>query len=134
MVTIGIIATLMAILLPNLMGARERAEDAQKIQDLGAIKNGLRLYYNDHQAYPTGSDAPLGPTFSGYVSNVGVTAYKYYMTDNGDGFIICSNLAAGAGNDDLNSQVKCGVATAGVSVCGLGIGKTGDKVYTVCAK
>lgn len=49
LIAIGIMGTLMAILLPNFMGARERARDAQKLQDMGAIKNALRLYYNDNQ-------------------------------------------------------------------------------------
>jgi len=49
LVVISIIGTLVAILLPNFMGARERARDAQKIQDAYAIKNALRMYYNDNQ-------------------------------------------------------------------------------------
>ena len=52
LVSISIMATLMAVLLPNLVGARERARDAQKVSDMGSIKNGLRMYYNDNQKYP----------------------------------------------------------------------------------
>ena len=49
LVVISIIATLTAILLPNFMGARQRATDSQKKQEMVSIKNALRLFYNDTQ-------------------------------------------------------------------------------------
>ena len=142
LVSIAIMATLMSILLPNFMGAREKAQDSQKIQDIGALKNGLRLYYNDHQAYPTGvtGGGPLSSTFTTYVSSVGSTAYNYYSTGNGDGFILCVNLSSGAGTGDTESQLKCGLNNSPTytpvpnNICGLGIGATGEKVFTVCAR
>lgn len=136
LVAISIMAVLMALLMPNFMSARERARDAQKIQDLGAMKSALRIYYNDKQAYPTGAGGSLDNTFSGYMTNaanLGYT-YGYYQTDSGDGFVTCVGLESGQGNDDLESQAKCGVQSLGFGVCGLGAGATGDKVYTVCAK
>jgi len=141
LVVIAIMATIMAVLLPNLMGARERAKDAARIQDISSMKDALRLYYNDNQAYPVGSGGALGTGFSGYMpnaSNIGYT-YNYYQTDNGDGFIICVNLESGLGDEDTNSQSKCGLTRANftvapATVCGLEIGVTGDKVFTVCAK
>lgn len=136
LISIAIMATLMAILLPNFMGARERARDAQKIQDLGAMKNALRLYYNDNQSYPLGSGGQLGVGMTGYmakVMNLGYT-YNYYQTDNGDGFVLCAGLEVGTGNDDIDSQSKCGIQSLAFGICGLGVGATGDRVYTVCAK
>lgn len=124
LISIAIMATLMAILLPNFMGARERARDAQKIQDIGAMKNALRIYYNDRQAYPTGTATMLDDTFSSYMTNtlnLGYT-YSYTQQNSGDGFIISIGLEAGSGNDDTDSQVKCGLGT------------TTDKIYTVCAR
>lgn len=126
----------MAILLPNFMGARERARDAQKLQDMGAIKNALRLYYNDNQSYPAGSGGALGVGMTAYMSNVmslGYT-YNYYQLNNGDGFVACVGLEGGAGNDDTDSQQKCGVSSLGLGLCGLGVGATGNNVYVVCAK
>ncbi|HPJ17141.1 MAG TPA: type II secretion system protein [Candidatus Woesebacteria bacterium] len=111
LVAIGIIATLTAILLPNFMGARERAKDAQKIQDLNSIKSALRLYYNDHQAYPTGTEERLGSSFSEYlptVENIGFS-YSYTQTNGGDGFYITAPLEANRGDDGNNSQLKCGL-------------------------
>ena len=60
LVAISIIGMLAGLLLPNFLGARKRARDAQRKQDLTQIKKALRLYYNDYQAYPaegTGGDA-----------------------------------------------------------------------------
>ena len=93
LISIGIMGTLMAILLPNFMGARERAKDAQRIQDLGAMKSALRLYYNDNQSYPTVIDVGM----TSYMSNILNLGYTYYQTNNGDGFVVCSVLDAGVG-------------------------------------
>ena len=118
----------MAILLPNFMGARERAKDAQRIQDLGAMKSALRLYYNDNQGYT----ASIGVGMTGYMSNILSLGYTYYQIDNGDGFVVCSVLDSGVGTDDTDSQFKCG--TKDMGICGLGVGLTGDKVFAICAK
>lgn len=119
LVVISIIGTLVAILLPNLMGARERARDAQKIQDANAIKNALRMYYNDNQAYPTPNVAGtvVLPTSYMKASGLGFT-YSQVTTDD---FTIKVPLESGQGDDDLESQRKCG------------IGITVDKIYAVCA-
>ena len=135
LVSISIMATLIAVLLPNLVGARERARDAQKIQDLGAMKNALRMYYNDKQAYPTGSAVVLDSSFSSYMTNTVNLGYTYSQTASGDGFMACAVLEAGAGNDDIESQAKCGFGTdVRPSMCGVANGATADKVFTVCAK
>ena len=118
LVVISIIAVLSAVLMANFMGARERARDAQKIQDLSEVKNALRMYYNDHQSYPltgTNLSGVLVPTYIG-----SVLGYKSY-TSTGDEFKLSVGLEAGAGNEDTDSQVKCGIGT------------TENKVFTVCA-
>jgi len=118
LVVISIIGTLVAILLPNFMGARERARDAQKIQDAYAIKNALRMYYNDNQAYPTpNAGTVVLPTNYMAPSGLGFT-YSQTTTDD---FIIRVPLESGQGDEDLNSQKKCG------------IGVTVDRIYAVCA-
>jgi prepilin-type N-terminal cleavage/methylation domain-containing protein len=125
LVTISIIAVLSAVLVANFMGARERARDAQKIQDLNAVKNALRMYYNDNQSYPGTVDnssynlsSDIGTS---YMSNISNVSYTYLRTNGGDGFILTTGLEAGAGTDDTDSQVKCG------------IGPTADKIFAVCA-
>lgn len=133
LIVIAIIGTLTAILLPNFMGARERAVDTRKIQELGALKNALRGYYNDHQAYPTPiTDTRLADDFMVGISQIG---YTYFMPTSGgvldtDKFQLCVGLDSGAGDEDINSQRRCG-ATGTVGVCGRGT--TIDKLYSVCA-
>ncbi len=132
LVAIAIMATLMAILLPNLLGARERATDSQKIQNLTAIKSALRLYYNDHQSYPAGSGIALDAGMSGYI-NIGSTDYSYYQTNNGDSFLLCSNLSSGVGSDSTDSQARCGLPV-NFQICNIGANTTVPGVYVECAK
>lgn len=141
LVVISIIGILTAVLVVNYMGMRERARDAQKIQDLNGIKTALRMYYNDYQSYPIckdsgGDDAgvdvwvndclggtAIGSSYMPSVSNLGYT-YSYAIEDtSGDSFRLKAALETGAGTDDTDSQLKCGV----------GVGATADKVFMVCA-
>lgn len=129
LVVISIIATLTAILLPNFMGARERASDSKKKQDLIAIKNALRVFYNDTQNYPNTDAAGLGTTLASYMpsmSGIGFT-FTYAQTNNGDGFQLCTYLDAST-DEAVASQNRCknGLAT----FCGLA---TSPKLYVVCA-
>jgi prepilin-type N-terminal cleavage/methylation domain-containing protein len=125
LVSIAIIATLTAILLPNFMGARERAKDAKTIQDLASIKNALRMYFNDKQTYPGAADDTmsfdLDTKLVGYMSPIGI-GYTYIRKDNGDGFLLEAVLDSGQGTDFLGSQTRCGVPG---SV---------PNLYVVCAK
>jgi len=116
LVVISIIGTLVAILLPNFMGARERAKDSQKIQDAYAIKNALRMYYNDNnQSYPGGAASGLTSLLSSYMPSIsGInlgsnTVYTYNKTDSGDGFRITIQLESSQGTEDTESQKKCGI-------------------------
>lgn len=55
LVVIAIISSLSALLVPNFMGARERARDAQRKSDLKQIQKALEMYKQDQSppAYPT---------------------------------------------------------------------------------
>ncbi len=59
-VVIAITAVLLAVALPNLLSARERARDAKRKQEAQEMKTALRLYYTDHQAYPPGGSGGIG--------------------------------------------------------------------------
>jgi prepilin-type N-terminal cleavage/methylation domain-containing protein len=132
LVVISIIATLTAILLPNFMGARERATDSSKKQGLVAIKNALRLFYNDTQNYPPTQDmAALGTTLAPYmpsISGIGFT-YSYYQTNSGDGFQLCVGVDSG-GNEVSTSQAQC--KDASNQVCQTTISSS-LKLFVVCA-
>ncbi len=120
LVVISIIGVLTTVLVMNFVGSRERARDAQTIQNLNSLKNALRMYYNDNQSYPTNLSGVLGA--SGYVVDLGPTTTYFNYLGGGDSFVVVEMLEVGAGNDDVRSQVNCGV------------GPTLDKVYAVCAK
>lgn len=117
LVVISIIGVLTAVLMMNLVGARERSRDAQKIQDLNNLKSALGMYYNDNQAYPTGTVLNLGTSYLVGTINVG---YTYTVIDGGDGFILRTTLESGAGTNDEDSQKACGLTPA-------------SGVYSVCA-
>lgn len=120
LVVISIIGVLSSVLVTNFMGMRERARDAQKIQDLNSMKNALRSYYNDHQSYPT---KILDIGTSDYMPSLSSIGFPYdYLSTDGETFSIGVSLESGAGTDDTDSQLKCG------------IGVTFDKYFMVCAK
>ena len=120
LVVISIIAVLSAVLMVNFVGMRERSRDSQKIQDLNAIKSALRMYYNDNQFYPLDKGVITGSGFTGYMSNLGDTSF-IYNRGSSDSFIITIGLEVGAGDDDINSQKRCGVTPET------------EKLYAVCA-
>lgn len=132
LVTIAIIATLSAILLPNFMGARQKASDSQKIQDMNSIKSALRLYYNDHQAYPPPATAieTVESLLAGYMTptNIGFT---YCQTLSGDGFLLYAHMSSTQGTDITDSQTRCSVTSP---VCGAGSEALATDMYFVCAK
>lgn len=112
LVVISIIAVLTAILLPNFMGAREKAVDSQRKQDLVAIKNALRLYYNDYEGYPD-TDAEglvdeLG-TYMPSIQGIGYT-FGYQMTNAGDGFWLRVATEATTSQENIQSQERCGIS------------------------
>lgn len=53
LVAIAIMAVIMAVTLPNYIGARERARDTKLKGELNQLKSALRMYYNDYQGYPS---------------------------------------------------------------------------------
>lgn len=133
LVVIGIIAVLSAILMPNFMGAREKAKDSERIQDLNTMKTALRMYYNDNQAYPVGTGVTLGAGFTGYMPsamNLGFT-YSYNQTNGGDGFVLCVGLESRGGDQAITSQQKCNMSILGL--CGISVGTTSQTTYALCA-
>lgn len=60
LVVIAIIAVILALALPNFLGARERARDAKRKSEMAQLKTALRLYYNDIGTYPASFMGGLG--------------------------------------------------------------------------
>jgi len=121
LVVMFIIGILTSVLLPNLMSARQRAKDAQKISDVNAIKNALRLYYNDTQVYPATKADALTAIVPSYMPAVVDVGFTYSCPSPHDSFVITFGLETKAGDEDERSQAKCGISP------------TVDGVFAVCA-
>ena len=126
LVVISIIGVLSAVLVMNFVGARERSRDSQKIQNLNSLKEALRLYYNDNQTYPlsgttcsTCLNSAIGASYAPGLSDSGI-GYTYAASADGNSFTLKTNLEVGAGDDDINSQTKCGIGATNkiFAVCG----------------
>lgn len=105
--------------MPNFMGARERASDSQKKQNMASIKNALRTYYNDNQKYP--DSATWSSDIRSYIpSIVDYSPYTYTLI-NSDSFRLGAEMEATKGEELRESQAKCGVTD------------NADKKYYVCA-
>lgn len=126
LVVISIIGVLTAVLVMNLVGARERSRDSQKIQDLNSIKSALRMYYNDNQVYPSPGvvnctnclNTAIGDSYLPGLKNSSV-GYSYSAGSDGNSFVIKTTLESSAGDNDTESQIQCRLTpTPGVyAVC-----------------
>jgi len=133
LVSISIIAALVVLIIPNMMGARERSVDAQKRNDLKSMKDALRMYYNDNQAYPTiveGANFEINNLsgLTGYLPAISQIGYTYYYSvgDSGDSFTLWTVLETEKSVNNINSQLSCG------STMAEDVG--GSMAYAVCAK
>ena len=124
LVVISIIAVLSAVLMVNFVGMRERSRDTQKIQDLNSIKDALRMYYNEVQAYPspgvTCTTGCLTGAISSYMPGIANVGYTYAAAPDGNSFVVSAYLEVGAGDEDVESQKRCGAPAQT------------DKLYFVC--
>jgi general secretion pathway protein G len=62
MVVIVILGILASLVVPNLMGNKEKADQQKAVSDIVALENALDMYKLDNNRYPTteqGLDAPL---------------------------------------------------------------------------
>jgi type II secretion system protein G len=55
LVVVAIIGLLSSVVLASLNGARGKARDAVRKQDLSTIQTALELYYNTYGGYPSGA-------------------------------------------------------------------------------
>lgn len=112
LVSIAIIGILTAVLMPNFIGSRQKAKDSQRIQELDSVKKALRMYYNDHQDFPVGTQCTdcLNSILLPYMNNISQIGYTYEQLDDGDAFRLTVGLEASGGDEDINSQSKCGVS------------------------
>jgi len=146
LVVISILGLLTALLLPNMVGMRERARDSQRKHDLAELKTALRLYYNDFQSYPSaGVDANAGKIM-GCTDGTTVCAWgdrfesdttvymdqlpedvTYAQTGGGDGFLLSVVL------DNESDEEADTATTLGTSGVRCGVSSPVAGTYYVCA-
>ena len=120
LVVIAIIGVLAALLVPNFMGARERARDAQRKSDLRQIQKSLEMYKLDTMPprYPThvastftylgvgGSALTSGSTV--YMQKVpkdpNHTLSHYYYSTNGVTYTLCACMENEADADAVSGN------------------------------
>lgn len=125
LVVIFIIGVLASLLVTNLAGVRERAQDSQAKAGLTELKKSLRLYYNDYQSYPGDSSGEIagcgaaGTTAcsSDTFSNGSDIVYMKdlpddigYYSDGDEEFLVVVTLSNASDEDIANSQTACAPA------------------------
>ena len=53
MIVVVIIGILASIIVPNILGQKEKADKQKAITDITALENALQMYYLDNNRYPT---------------------------------------------------------------------------------
>jgi len=123
LVVIAIIGMLSALFIPNFMGARERARDAQRKSDLKQIQKALEMYRQDQNppVYPTatanrfGSSSNCGALFGNnpvYMNKIpcdplGPTPYFYSPNNSTLTYTLCACIENKA-DPDASSDNSCG--------------------------
>ena len=131
LVVIAIIGILAAVALPNLLGARARARDSRNKNSLIQLRNALRLYYNDYQAYPASAGGAIvgcgaaatpgtvtctdsfetsGASGIVYMKDLPESFY-YTQTDSGDNYELYVLLENGSDVEIGESATRCGIAS-----------------------
>ncbi len=119
LVVIAIIGGLAAIVLPNFMGARERARDAQRKSDLKQIQKAFEAYMQDQKppSYPVTSPPPITPFVNATTGSLYLNKYPadpqnltptpyYYLIDPTDSlkYTLCACLENKADTDGVTGN------------------------------
>lgn len=120
LIVIAIVGILATMLTTNLQSARARARDSRRKQDFLTIQQALRLYYNDHAAFPLTANLSWGSALQSadgnntYLSvlpydpsstSTSPISYQYYST--GPTYILGINLENKSDPDIAESQARC---------------------------
>jgi prepilin-type N-terminal cleavage/methylation domain-containing protein len=133
LVVISIIASIVALAIPNYLGARQRASDTKKKSEMVQLKSALRLYYNDFNTYPggttgvvmngcgtNGTNSCATTCTPGFASGAAcdnvymkqlptgfLSTVFYYQVSNGDDFCLSVLLDNKSDPDIVTSQNRC---------------------------
>lgn len=119
LVVIAIIGILSSVVIASLNGARKKARNARRVDDVKQLQLALSLYFDSNSGkYPNDLNA-LAPTFipKKPVDPDGVTQYMYAPLSSCLSYHLGTTLEdeGGSGNIALNSKVG---ASAGTSATG----------------
>jgi len=141
LVVISILGILAGLVISNVQGVRERARDSQRKNDLGQIKDALRIYKNDYGIYPAASSGQIvgcgtvaTPTACSWGSEFtrGSTTYMKelpqdpsstpttplvytYENPDPDSFTLYALLENESDSDIGKSQARCGITGQGLT-------------------
>lgn len=110
LVVISIIASIVALAIPNYLSARQRAQDSKIKSEMQALKTALRLYYNDYSNYPP-SQAPgklLGCGAGGAILCPCTSGSADFATGAACDVIYMKQLPTGLGSSILYNQTLSG--------------------------
>ncbi|TSC84083.1 MAG: general secretion pathway protein G [Parcubacteria group bacterium Gr01-1014_17] len=124
LVVIAIIGILSSVVVASLNGARKKARDARRVDDVKQLQLALDLYFDSSAAggkYPTNLDAVAA---GGFIPKVpkdpdGVTAYKYAPLSSCTSYHLGTTLED-TGNIALNSKKGQGAGTVSTGCPGGG--------------
>jgi type II secretion system protein G len=74
LVVIVIIGLLATVVLLGLNGARQKARDSKRVEDMNQVSKALEIFFNDANAYPTGSADGLTSADNTILGSVELTA------------------------------------------------------------
>jgi type IV pilus assembly protein PilA len=112
LVVVAIIGILVALLLPNMVGARARATDAQAKSNLNQFKSALRLHYNEHNEYPAGTDVScIGLIDTKFIVADAIPASCKYTQIDGDTYYASILLNNTEGVDAGQSATRCSISS-----------------------
>ena len=118
LIVIAIIGIMVALILPNLAGARERARDARRKADLNSVQTALRLYYNDAGAFPAtltwNSSLKSADNVTTYMallpidpSSSSTNILYNYSPSAGGGYIVVAVIENASDPDIAPSHARC---------------------------
>lgn len=142
LIVISIIGILTAFIFSNFTGARERARDVKKKQELHELQIALNLYQNTYQQYPAtgnGNDfnacgqdgllpCPCSPSLYFAIGascetvlipkvtlSEGSPFFRYYPCQNGESYRLLATLENLSDPELSESQARCPAAACGLS-------------------
>lgn len=141
LIVIAIMGILVALLLPNLASARERARDSRRKTDLSNIQTALRLYYSDNQSFPDTATltalwgSALASNNNTYMavlprdpSSAPGAIISYGYSSDGNTYILVSTLENLSDAEIAASQLRCPSTYSGYQ----GNNKDAGSNYVVC--